>query len=167
HSDADLFNLVVQGVRTRGSELVEEQEIFRRVSILPGSARDVTRKLTASRLVRVAAPLPAVRPDITRGRDPASVIGYAECNGDGDDGALLSDYDLIGCEARRSGLLALHDGPAFNFLYSPPPARERDIGMSALVVGARFCRARNALLLVDPPLHWRRIEQALDGLADR
>jgi hypothetical protein len=136
------------------------------VSILPGSARDVTRKLTASRLVRVAAPLPAVRPDITRGRDPAAVIGYAECNGDGDDGELLSDYDLIGCEAKRSGLFALHDGPAFNFLYMPPPARDRDIGISALVVGARFCRARNALLLVDPPLHWRRMEQALDGLAD-
>src|SRR5690606_35668723 len=58
--DQDLFNLVVQRVRRPGSELVEEQEIFRRVSNLPGSAREVTRKLAASQLVRVAAPLPSV-----------------------------------------------------------------------------------------------------------
>lgn len=164
--DSDLFNLVVQRVRTRGSELVEDQEIYRRVSVLPGSAREVTRKLAASRLVRVAGPLPSTRPDITRGRDPGALIGYVECNGDGEDGELLSDYDLIGSEARRTGLFALKDGPHFNFLYMPPPARERDVGISALVVAARFCRERNAMLLVDPPLAWRRVEHALAGLAD-
>ncbi len=52
--DQDLFNLVVQRVRSRGSELVLDQEIFRRVSILGGSARDVARMLSASRLVRVS-----------------------------------------------------------------------------------------------------------------
>ncbi|HWL62730.1 MAG TPA: hypothetical protein VNQ32_08025 [Steroidobacteraceae bacterium] len=164
--DQDLFNLVVQRVRRRGSELVEEQEIFRRVSILPGSARELTRKLAASQLVRVAGPLPAVRPDITRGPDPRALIGYVECNGDGDDGELLSDYDLIGSGADRTGICALQGGPAFNFLYLPPPSRERDVGMSALVVGARLCRARQALLLVDPPRQWRSVQEALDGLAD-
>src|SRR5690606_28380555 len=137
------------------------QEIFRRVSILPGSARDVTRKLVASHLVRVTGPLPSVRPDITRGRDPTALIGYVDSNGDGEDGALLCDYDLIGSEARRSGLFALRDGPAFNFLYLPPPARDCDVGISALVVGARFCRAHHALLLVDPPAQWRSVGQAL------
>src|SRR5690606_34450149 len=117
-------------------------------------------------LVRVAGPLPAVRPDITRGPDPRALIGYVEGNGDGEDGTLLSDYDLIGSEVRRSGLFALLDGPAFNFLYLPPPTRERDVGISALVVGARFCRARHALLLVDPPAHWRSVEQAVEGMAD-
>lgn len=164
--DTDLFNLVVQRVRARSSELVEEQEIFRRVSILPGSARDVTRKLMASHLVRVSGPLPSVRPDITRGRDPSALIGYVECNGDGEDGEVLSDYDLIGSEARRSGLFALQGGPAFNFLYMPPPTRDRDVGISALVVGARFCRRHHALLLVDPPLAWRGAQQAFDGLDD-
>jgi hypothetical protein len=164
--DPDLFNLVVQRVRARGSELVEEQEIFRRVSILPGSARDVTRKLATSRLARVSGPLPSVRPDITHGSEPGSLIGYVECNGDGEDGQLLCDYDLIGSETRRTGLFALQGGPDFNFLYLPPPSRDRDIGISALVVGARFCRARNALLLVDPPVAWRGVQQALQGLAD-
>jgi uncharacterized protein len=164
--DPDLFNLVVQRVRTRGSELVEEQEIFRRVSILPGSARELTRKLAASRLVRVSGALPSVRPEITRGNDPAALIGYADCNVDGDDGQLLSDYDLIGSETRRTGLCALNDGPAFNFLYVPPPTRDRDVGISALVVAARLCRSRQALLLVDPPRCWRGGKEALDGLAD-
>lgn len=164
-ADPDLFNLVVQRVRQRGSELVQEQEIFRAVSVLPGSARDLSRKLAASRLVRVAGPLPSVRPDITRGRG-GELIGYVDCNGDGDDGQALSDYDLIGSELRRTGLFALRDGPPFNFLYMPPPTREADLGMSALVVGARFCRDRQALLLVDPPRQWRSVQQALDGLAD-
>lgn len=164
--DPDLFNLVVQRVRSRGSELVEEQEIFRRVSILPGSARELTRKLAISKLVRVAGPLPSVRPDITRGQDPRALIGYVDCNVDGDDGQVLSDYDLIGAEARGTGLCALRHGPAFNFLYMPPPSRERDVGMSALVVAARLCRARQALLLVDPPRRWRGVQDALAGLAD-
>lgn len=162
--DADLFNLVVQRVRHRGSELVEEQEIFRRVSILPGSARDVSRKLAASRLVRVAGPLPSARPDITRGTDPRALIGYVDCNGDGDDGRVLCDYDLIGSEARGTGLFALRHAPRFDFLYLPPPTRDRDLGFSTLVVGARFCRERLALLLVDPPCAWRGVQQALDGL---
>lgn len=164
--DQDLFNLVVQRVRARGSELVEAQEIFRRVSVLPGSARSLARKLASSQLVRVSGTLPSVRPDITRGPDPRALIGYVECNDDGTDGAELSDYDLIGSEARRSGLFALAGGPAFNFLYMPPPARDRDLGMSALVVGARFCRRHQALLVVDPPHSWTTVQRARDGLDD-
>ncbi len=164
--DQDLFNLVVQRVRSRGSELVEAQEIFRRVSILAGSARDVTRMLAVSQLVRVAGPLPATRPDITRGPDAGALIGYVVCNDDGDDGHWLSDYDLIGSKAERSGMFALADGPRFNFLYLPPPALDRDLGMSVLVVGVRFCREQHALLLVDPPARWTTAQAAFDGLGD-
>lgn len=164
--DPDLFNLVVQRVRLRGSELVEDQEIYRRVSILPGSARDVTRKLAASKLARVRGGLPAVRPDITRGADPAGLIGYVDCNGDGEDGEPLTDYDLIGSPSRGTGLFALERGPAFNFLYLPPPERGRDVGISALAVATRLCRAHNAMLLVDPPLAWRSAVLALEGLRE-
>jgi hypothetical protein len=164
--DQDLFNLVVQRVRKRGSELVQSQEIFRRASILQGSARDVGRMLSASRLVRVSGPLPAQRPDITRGSDPRELIGYVDCNNDGDDGHALSDYDLIGSEAERSGMFALLGGPSFNYLYLPPPARNRDVGMSALVVGMRFCRRQHAMLLVDPPSSWKTVQHALESLRD-
>jgi uncharacterized protein len=164
--DQDLFNLVVQRVRTRGSELVQSQEIFRRVSILKGSARDVARMLSASALVRVSGPLPSQRPHITRGSDPRDLVGYIECNNDGDDGQPLSDYDLIGSESGRSGMFALLGGPPFNLLYLPPPARDQDVGMSALVIGMRFCRRQHAMLLVDPPCTWKTVQQALEGLRD-
>jgi uncharacterized protein len=164
--DQDLFNLVVQRVRNRGSELVQTQEIFRRVSILEGSARDVARMLSASSLVRVSGPLPRARPAITRGSDPRDLVGYIECNNDGDDGQALSDYDLIGSESARSGVFALLGGPSFNYLYLPPPARDQDIGMSALVVGMRLCRRQHAMLLVDPPCRWKSVQHALDGLRD-
>jgi len=164
--DEDLFNLVVQRVRRRGSELVESQEIFRRVSILQGSAREVGRILAASRLARVAGPLPQQRPEITRGPDPRALIGYVDCNNDGEDGEALSDYDLIGSETQRSGLFALAGGPAFNFLYLPPLACDRDLGMSVLLVAARFCRRHQALLLVDPPLAWSSTQRALEGLRE-
>ena len=164
--DEDLFNLVVQRVRRRGSELVETQEIFRRVSILGGSAREVSRILSASKLVRITGPLPARRPEITRGSDPRALIGYVDCNNDGEDGEPLSDYDLIGSESRRSGVFALEGGPSFDFLCIPPPVRDRDLGMSVLVVGARFCRSHHALLLVDPPLAWDSTRRALDSVRD-
>jgi phage tail sheath protein FI len=162
--DTDLFNLVVQRVRSPGSELVEAQEIFRRLSVLEGSAREIGRMLASSRLVRLLGRLPRQRPDISRGPDPRSVIGYVLCNKDGDDGRDLSEYDLIGSEAGHAGLFALQGGPPFNFLCIPPPAADCDLGMSALVVAARFCRRHHALLLVDPPRAWRTAEHALEGM---
>lgn len=164
--DTDLFNLVVQRLRAPGSELVEDQETFRRVSVFSGSAREVSRMLASSSLVRVKGQAPQERPQITRGADPRSLVGYVECHQDGHDGQLLSDYDLIGSEAARSGVFALQGGAPFNFLYFPPPAPDRDLGISALVVGARFCRNHHALLMVDPPLAWKTARDALDGIRD-
>ncbi|HEV7632541.1 MAG TPA: hypothetical protein VGO41_06085 [Steroidobacteraceae bacterium] len=160
-ADIDSFNLVVQRVRNPGSELVEEQEIFRRLSIAPDAPRAVATVLSTSRLVRVTGPQPRRRPDISLPKDPRYVIGYVACNGDGDDGAPLSDYDIIGCEESRSGLFALQGGPSFNFLCIPPLAHDQDVGMSALVVAARFCRQQHALLLVDPPRTWESATAAL------
>jgi phage tail sheath protein FI len=158
------FNLVVQRVRSPGSELVEQQEIHRRLSVAPGSYRHVSSVLAASQLIRVVGPAPVQRPLITPGDQGRGVIGYVGCNADGDDGGALNDYDVIGNEILGRGLFALDGGPAFNFLCIPPPSRDRELGMSALVVAARFCRRRHALLLVDAPLAWRDIDHALAGL---
>jgi len=57
-AEHERFNLVVQRVRTAGSELVEDQEIYRRVSIVPGAGRFITEVLLESRLVRVAGSVP-------------------------------------------------------------------------------------------------------------
>jgi len=162
--DTSLFNLVVQRVRSPGSELVEAQEIFRRVSVAADAARPVGAVLAASKLVRVVGATPQRRPDRTPGSDAQAFVGYIDSNADGDDGDPLSDYDVIGSEALARGLFAL-EGQDFNFLCIPPLSRERDVGMSTLVVAARFCRRHHALLLVDPPASWTDAQAALAGLA--
>jgi hypothetical protein len=94
--DHDRFNLVVQRVRTAGSEQIEDQEIFRRLSITPGADRFVADALLESRLVRVQGSVPTERPARTPPASNGAVIGYTPSNPDGDDGGPITDYDVIG-----------------------------------------------------------------------
>src|SRR5690606_11511563 len=64
-NEPDRFNLVLQRVRTARSEHVEDQEIFRRVSILPDANRYLADALAESQLVRLVSAVPSVRPDRT------------------------------------------------------------------------------------------------------
>jgi len=71
-SEEDRFNLVVQRVRTAGSEHIEDQEIFRRVSCLPGSTRFVATALQESTLVKVRSD---AKPNALAGRLENLVTG--------------------------------------------------------------------------------------------
>jgi phage tail sheath protein FI len=164
--EAERFNLVVQQLRAAGTELIEEQETFRRVSIDPGADRYVPHALAESLLVRVRGDTPAQRPTSTPGRAPGATAGYVATNPDGDDGAELTDYDLIGDPVARSGLFALSGVEQFNLLCLPALTRERDAGLPALLVALRLCRARQAMLIVDPPSAWSSAEVALQRLPD-
>jgi len=163
-SEHERFNLVVQRVRAAGSELVEDQEIYRRVSIVPGAQRFVTDVLLESRLVRVVGPAPERRPDRSAGGPGGVAVGYTLSSPDGDDGAPLTDYDIIGAAASATGLFALQGAQRFNLLCIPPLTRERDVGLPTLLVAARLCRERHALLLVDPPAAWTSARIALDQM---
>jgi len=147
------------------SEWIEEQEILRCVSIRPDSERAVDRVLSASRLMRVVAPLPEQRPDRTAPTRAGAVIGYRAASADGADGTELSDYDLIGDAASGSGLFALRGGPRFELLCLPPLGRDLDVGPASWLVAARLCRERQAMLIVDPPRSWDSPEAALAGAA--
>jgi phage tail sheath protein FI len=160
------FNLVVQRLRAAGSEHIEDQEIFRRVSVEPDTARFVATALQESTLVRVRGPVPSRRPDRTFRAGSRHPIGYVDSNPDGDDGEPLTDYDIIGSQQRGTGLFALRGTDFVNFVCVPPLARDRDIGPSALVVATRLCRDLRALLIVDPPSEWSDPAQALRGLRD-
>ncbi len=164
-SDRDQFNVVLQRLRVPDSELIEEQEIIRRVSVRPNAERSVDRVLARSRLAQVASALPAERPDRTLATTAGALIGYVAANADGADGTDLTDYDLIGDESARTGLFALRNGPRFEFLCVPPLGRNQDIGMATLLVAARLCRSRQALLVVDPPSHWDSAERAVAGVS--
>jgi uncharacterized protein len=163
-AEHERFNLVVQRVRTAGSELVEDQEIYRRVSVAPASGRFVADVLLESRLVRVLGTAPTQRPERSAGGPGGVAIGYTLSNPDGDDGAPLTDYDIIGSASAGTGLFALGGVTRFNMLCIPPLARDRDVGLSTLLVAARLCRERHALLIVDPPAAWTSARAALDSL---
>jgi len=165
-AETDLFNLVLQRLRAPDSELVEEQESFRRVSVRAAAANSVTRALSDARLMRVEGPLPAQRPDATAAVHSDGAHRYVNAQGDGADGAELCDYDLIGEARSRSGLFALLDAPRFDLLCVPPLSRERDPGPATWLVAARLCRSRQAMLLIDPPRSWDSAGAALTGAAN-
>ncbi len=162
--ETDRFNLVVQRLRAANTELIEDQEIFRRASILPDRERPLHELLSQSRLVHLASELPAERPDRTASAGGFSTVGYVASNPDGDDGDPLTNYDLIGDARLGSGLFALRPDHAFNFLCVPSLSREQDVGLPALLVALRLCRERQAMLLVDPPAGWSDVPAALEAL---
>jgi hypothetical protein len=163
-SEPDRFNLVVQRVRSAASELIEDQEIFRRVSIVQDSGRFVVDVLLESRLVRATGTIPTRRPNRSANGPSGAVIGYAVSNPDGDDGGPLTDYDVIGSAIEGTGIFALTGASRFNMLCIPPLTRDGDVGLSSLLVAAKFCRERQALLMVDPPSAWLSARTALDSL---
>ena len=154
------FNLVLQRLRAPESELIDDQEIHRLLTVQADSPRCVTLALQHSRLMQVAGPLPPVRPERT-GVQGKALIGYVAAHADGTDGEPLSDYDLVGNRDAGTGLFALLAGPRFELLCVPPPAREQDLGPTALLVAARISRASQAMLLVDPPSAWDTAAAAL------
>ena len=160
------FNLVVQRVRSPGSERIEEQEIFRNVSVDPLSDRFIAVVLLASHLVRVRGVVPQTRPVPTLMPGTNLPVGYVSSNPDGDDGRPLTDYDIIGSATRRTGLFALSDVEDLAFVYVPPLSRSTEVGVSTLLVAAKFCREHHAMLIVDPPLAWETATSALQGLRD-
>ena len=162
--DEQRFNLVVQRVRAPGSERIEAQETFRALSIDPESPRFVAGALLESRLVRVRGAVPPVRPDRTLMPGTNLPVGYVSSNPDGDDGKPITDYDVIGSATRRSGLFALEDVDELAFLYIPPLTRTADIGVSTVLVAAKFCRQHRAMLIIDPPATWDSAAAAVRGV---
>ena len=162
--DAQRFNLVVQRVRSPGSGRIEEQEIFRGLSIDPQAPRFVTSALLESNMVRVRGLVPTVRPDPTMMPGTNLPVGYVSSNSDGNDGRPLTDYDVIGSVTRRSGLFALEGVDDLAFVYIPPLSRTQDIGASALLVAGKFCREQRVVLIVDPLAEWTTPSQAIAGL---
>ncbi len=162
--DLQRFNLVVQRVRAPGSERIEEQEIFRGLSVDPDADRFVAAVLLESKMVRVRQPVPATRPNPTLMPGTNLPVGYVSSNPDGHDGRPLSDYDIIGSATRRTGLHALAGIENLAFVYIPPLSRTAEIGVSTVMIAAKFCREHYALLIVDPPPAWNAPVAAIQGL---
>lgn len=160
------FNLTLQRVRGFGSGIVEDQEIYNRVSTRADSARFITDVLHDSQLARIRDGVPVERPQATARAGAGINEGYITSGGDGDDGRPLTDNDIIGSEREQSGLHALIAGPRFNLLCVPPLSRNSDLGLQAMRFAAEFCRTHKAIYLADPPSLWRSPDDAIAGLGD-
>jgi len=164
--NSENFNLTVQRIRTQGTLRVEDQETYRNLSLDPQSDTYLGAFIADSDMIEPLFPLPLHRPDLTPDAVTGLPTGYVYSNSDGDDGAPVTDYDLIGSSVNRSGMFAISNMDEFNFLCIPPISRDQDIGPSTLMVAARFCRERRALLIVDPPGSWATADDALRGLRE-
>ena len=160
------FNLALQRVARVGSSIVEDQEIYRNLSIAADDENFVVNALRNSSLATVAGPVPGVRPDATRAKNPGEPIPYIRMAGDGSDGDELTDYDLIGSNEDGTGLFALDQVERVSLLCMPLGPGQPAIGITTLVAADRYCRMHNAMLILDPPWTWRSPESALLGVRD-
>ena len=163
--EEDLFNLTLQRVNP-GTGLVEDQELFRRVSYLEENERFAGDALLTSSLARVENPYPSHRPEPTMdagGRIGSTYVSHVQA---GTDGTELSDYDLVGSRKHRSGLFALEQVENFDILYLPPPGKGIDTGPAAILAAELYCRERRAMLVVDPRIEWTSAEEAVRGVRD-
>jgi hypothetical protein len=163
--EADLFNLTLQRINP-GTRLVVDQEMFGKVSYREDADRFVGNALLSSSLARVAQPYPGHRPEKTL--DAGARIGsaYVDPVQAGADGTELSDYDLIGSRADRTGLFALEQIENFDILYLPPPGKGVDTGPAAILAAELYCRERRAMLVVDPRCEWSTPAKAAQGVRD-
>ncbi len=158
------FNLVVQRLARPGSQLVEDQELFRALSMDESDKRFVVDALRTSELIQVGGPLPAHRPDATRAEHPGQPLPYIEMCASGSDGEELTDYDIVGSNDERTGLFALDDLDRIDLVNIPLPASEHDLGLTAFLAAERYCARRRAMLLWDPPWSWDSAATALLGV---
>ncbi|MEO8443447.1 MAG: hypothetical protein ABI567_00380 [Gammaproteobacteria bacterium] len=152
------FNLTVQRVRSLANPLVEEQEIFRRVTVVPDDENFIGDVLAASGLVRLCGEVPGARPLITPGAPGAGLAGYVQASSDRRHAAPPSDYDLIGSVDESTGIHALDHVANVDLVCLLSGAPKADVGPVGLFAAERYCARRNALLLLDPPARWAQVE---------
>jgi GNAT superfamily N-acetyltransferase len=163
--DADLFNLALQRLDPV-TGLITDQELLSGLSFHRDAESFVGRALADSSLARAEAPYPSRRPDETLKGGRQFESDYIDHAQPGTDGAELTDYDLVGARAARSGLFALQQAESFDVLYLPPPRRQQDLGPAVILAAERYCRERGAMLVVDPRVEWTTTARALQGVRD-
>ncbi len=152
-ADTNSFNMVVQRLRSPIEPFIYEQEIHSGISIDENSDQYVGHALTQSNLVTLQEPIPAARPDETVSSNSIRSVSYIDCRS-GSRPASPSDYDLIGSATEGTGLFALEQVESIDLVCLFSAAPQTDLGPVAILAADRYCRRRQALLLVDPPLDW-------------
>lgn len=137
---APLFNLTLTD-GTTGTK-----EVFLNVSSAPSSPRFVQLVLAQGSQLARATAVPATRPAAA-----ADVDFTVGANADGADvtaGQVVSGGSLA---ANKEGIYALEKADLFNLLCLPPYSPTDDVDAADLGNAFAYCKARRAMLLVDPP----------------
>jgi hypothetical protein len=147
------------------------KEVIRNVTVVE-SPRRVDRVLESeSQYVRVArkadgAPdVPTTAPnDALFDPDPAKVKTFDTKGTDSD--KLTSKADYEGSEADKTKLYALLKADIFNLLCIPPddldPANPGyETGKDVYDIAAGFCEKHRAMLIIDPPTKWSRVDHTV------
>ena len=153
--DTNLYNLTI--VEKNGAA-----EVFRNLSAAAGALRRVERVLKdESKLVRAVAPTVNERPTATTGTAASAVSGG--------DGTNIGDGEIIGSDVDpKTGIYALDAADLFNLLCIPPyhydPATANpDPASSTWTSALAYCKARRAMLVVDPPAAWNDKDDPQDA----
>ncbi len=172
----DLFNLIVNDP---GTGL---REVFNNVTVVE-SRRRVDRVLeNESALIRVAdLPDSFTVPDegLQLLATPAADATTQLAALDGQD-LVLGNYftpvdpdaeeappdDYRGDRTQKRGVFALEDADLFNLLCIPPYSFQTngDVEDAVWAAAADYAKDRRAMLIVDPPRGWRRVENVTSGL---
>ena len=161
---ADLFNLTV---RDGATGVVE---VLRNLSVAADHPRRVDQVLAdASLLVRSFGPLPGGRPAASAavpvGGDPFAPTTSTGVSLAASDGVALGAAAYQGSRAGKTGIYALEDADIFNMLCIPPYAPDTDVEAAVWSDADAYCLERRAMLIVDPPSGWGRVDQAVAGMA--
>src|SRR5213075_2807465 len=130
-----------------------------------------------SELVRAVAPLPRARPkkhpEALAGQDvwndnARATSAKVELGGEASDGDALEEADFTGGrkQTAKQGLFAFDKIDLFNLLCVPGYKNTGfDVDAALVSSAAKYCEARRAMFLVDPPSTWRTAAQASAGIA--
>ena len=160
-SDNGHFNLVIHRVASPDKPFVEEQEIFHALSMDPEHPDFIVDALLNSNLMHVHGTPPSERPERTLGPSAERQPAYIYADSDWHSADIPTDYDLIGSDTDGTGLYALEQIPVVDLLCIAPGSRDYELGPLVLFAAERYCRRRNALLLIDPPAHWTSVTKAV------
>ncbi len=152
-NDSTLFNLTVV------DDATHKVEIYREVSIAPGSRRRVDAIVEQqSALVRIPGTLPSAL-----GSLPQRVVAT-----NGNDGIALSAISYTtgaNLSADGRGLYALDRADPINLIVIPPYTGRGDVEDQVIADTIEYATRRGAIVIMDPPSAWTSPAEAIDGAA--
>jgi phage tail sheath protein FI len=151
------FNLTVLQKNDPGPDIQKEK--FLNLSGDPKDPRYVSRVLRQSSFIGVKDdPDNTVFGTPKEATTPVSTPAVA--------GGSLGDPEVKGDPLAKTGIFALEKTDLFNMLIIPPYDANGGVSLAVISAAAEYCKARRALLLVDPPVAWTDAASVLKAVND-